>query len=187
MAPGVGAQGADAETVVRAAKTSKGGPLRLIVPVSRGIANAPDPAQAATKIRDEINAALATPSETTLRLQPHQSQFVGCVLRSGALKFGRFTLKSGRTSPYFFNAGLVSNGSEVAALFDAYASTVVASKLKFDVVFGPAYKGIPLAAGVAACAEINHLHRPVAGSLTRRPGTLSSTPRRRREATRVNF
>ena len=60
------------------------------------------------------------------------------VLASGALKFGSFTLKSGRTSPYFFNAGLVCRGDHVRALFEAYASQIVRSGIEFDVIFGPA-------------------------------------------------
>ena len=60
------------------------------------------------------------------------------MLNSGALKFGTFTLKSGRTSPYFFNAGLVCSGGDVSSLFDAYAAAVEASGLEFDVIFGPA-------------------------------------------------
>ena len=83
-------------------------------------------------------------------LKPHQAKFVGCVLRSGALKFGSFQLKSGRQSPYFFNAGLVCDGNDATEFFDAYAAAIQDSGLEFDVVFGPAYKGIPLCAGVSA-------------------------------------
>ena len=70
--------------------------------------------------------------------------------RRGVLKFGRFTLKSGRDSPYFFNAGLFSTGTAIAAVGRAYAAAVAASGVAFDTLFGPAYKGIPLVAVTAA-------------------------------------
>jgi orotate phosphoribosyltransferase len=65
------------------------------------------------------------------------------------LRFGEFTLKSGRISPYFFNAGRFDSGAALATLGDAYAQTLLAAQLEFDVLFGPAYKGIPLATAVA--------------------------------------
>ncbi|MBF0284579.1 MAG: orotate phosphoribosyltransferase [Magnetococcales bacterium] len=72
----------------------------------------------------------------------------------GVLRFGRFTLKSGRVSPYFFNAGLFNTGGSVARLGAYYAEAILASGLEFDLLFGPAYKGIPLAtAAAAALAE----------------------------------
>lgn len=71
-------------------------------------------------------------------------------MRLGVLRFGRFTLKSGRDSPYFFNAGLFSTGAAIGAVGRAYAAAVMASDLKFDMLFGPAYKGIPLATVTAA-------------------------------------
>ncbi|MBP9714493.1 MAG: orotate phosphoribosyltransferase [Sterolibacterium sp.] len=67
----------------------------------------------------------------------------------GVLRFGEFKTKSGRLSPYFFNAGLFDDGDALAKLCTFYARTLLASKLEFDVLFGPAYKGIPLAAGTA--------------------------------------
>jgi orotate phosphoribosyltransferase len=70
---------------------------------------------------------------------------VGC----DALRFGRFTLKSGRESPYFFNAGAFSDGASLDALARCYARAIMASGLAFDMLFGPAYKGIPLAAAIA--------------------------------------
>lgn len=70
---------------------------------------------------------------------------VGC----DALRFGRFTLKSGRESPYFFNAGAFSDGASLDALARCYAQAIMASGLAFDMLFGPAYKGIPLAAAIA--------------------------------------
>ena len=164
LAPGVGAQGATAADVVGAAlagggggDTAGGGALRLVVPVSRAIANAPDPRAKARDLRDEINAAVeaAAPSSSSA-IKAHQRAFIDCVLSTGALKFGAFTLKSGRSSPYFFNAGKVCDGANVAKLFDAYAAAVAACGVAFDVVFGPAYKGIPLCAGVAASLAAKH-------------------------------
>jgi len=72
------------------------------------------------------------------------------------LRFGQFTLKSGRSSPFFFNAGLFSTGRAQAQLCSAYAARIAASGLAFDAIFGPAYKGIPLAAGVAAALYSEH-------------------------------
>jgi orotate phosphoribosyltransferase len=80
----------------------------------------------------------------------YQSDFIELCVRLGVLRFGSFTLKSGRNSPYFFNAGLFSTGAAIAAVGRAYAAAVMASDLKFDMLFGPAYKGIPLATITAA-------------------------------------
>jgi orotate phosphoribosyltransferase len=80
----------------------------------------------------------------------YQSDFIELCVRLGVLRFGSFTLKSGRNSPYFFNAGLFNTGAAIAAVGRAYAAAVMASDLKFDMLFGPAYKGIPLATITAA-------------------------------------
>jgi orotate phosphoribosyltransferase len=80
----------------------------------------------------------------------YQSDFIELCVRLGVLRFGSFTLKSGRDSPYFFNAGLFNTGTAIAAVGRAYAAAVMASDLKFDMLFGPAYKGIPLATITAA-------------------------------------
>jgi orotate phosphoribosyltransferase len=78
-------------------------------------------------------------------MEQYQKDFVDFTLETGVLKFGEFTLKSGRISPYFFNAGLFNKGSHLSQLGKFYAQAIEASNLKFDVLFGPAYKGIPLA------------------------------------------
>jgi orotate phosphoribosyltransferase len=82
-------------------------------------------------------------------VQEYQRRFIELALRRQALRFGQFTLKSGRISPYFFNAGLFNDGSSIATLGRCYASALVHAGFGFDMLFGPAYKGIPLAAATA--------------------------------------
>ena len=79
----------------------------------------------------------------------HRTRFLKLALRADALRFGEFTLKSGRTSPYFFNAGRFDSGATLAELAACYADAVDAAGLPFDLLFGPAYKGIPLATALA--------------------------------------
>ena len=80
----------------------------------------------------------------------YQSDFIDLCVRQGVLRFGSFTLKSGRESPYFFNAGLFNTGAAIGAVGRAYAAAIAASGLDFDMLFGPAYKGIALATITAA-------------------------------------
>ena len=82
-------------------------------------------------------------------MEQYQNDFLDFMLEIGALKFGEFTLKSGRVSPYFFNAGQFNQGNHLSQLGQFYAQAIEASGIKFDVLFGPAYKGIPLAAATA--------------------------------------
>ena len=79
----------------------------------------------------------------------HRARFLGLALRAEALRFGEFTLKSGRSSPYFFNAGRFDSGAALAGLAACYADALDAAGLHFDLLFGPAYKGIPLATALA--------------------------------------
>lgn len=87
-----------------------------------------------------------------------QSQeFIAFACELGVLRFGEFKTKAGRLSPYFFNAGLFHHGAALSRLCDFYAQRILASGVKFDVLFGPAYKGIPLAAGtVIALSRLGH-------------------------------
>lgn len=89
-------------------------------------------------------------------MQAYQRDFIRFAIERGVLRFGEFTLKSGRTSPYFFNAGLFNSGSALAQLGRFYAEAIVASGIDFDVLFGPAYKGIPLAATTAVALAEHH-------------------------------
>ncbi len=89
-------------------------------------------------------------------LKPHQRDFIQFAIQKNVLKFGEFTLKSGRVSPYFFNAGLFDDGLSLANLGAFYAQTLVDSDMPFDILFGPAYKGIPLGAATAVCLSSLH-------------------------------
>ncbi|MDC0620465.1 orotate phosphoribosyltransferase [Candidatus Pseudothioglobus singularis] len=91
-------------------------------------------------------------------MEQYQKDFVDFTLETGVLKFGEFTLKSGRISPYFFNAGLFNKGSHLSELGKFYAQAIEASALKFDVLFGPAYKGIPLAAATSISLNDSYNH-----------------------------
>lgn len=89
-------------------------------------------------------------------MRAYKSEFLELALELGVLRFGEFTLKSGRQSPYFFNAGLFSSGYAAAKLGRYYASAIVDSEVEFDMLFGPAYKGIPLATLAAAALAEHH-------------------------------
>jgi orotate phosphoribosyltransferase len=91
-------------------------------------------------------------------MHAYQSRFVDYCLQRGALKFGEIKLKSGRVSPYFFNAGIFNRGSDLAALAAFYADAIEHSEIDFDLLFGPAYKGIPLAAITASALFQMHQH-----------------------------
>ena len=92
----------------------------------------------------------------------HQYKFIDFLVAQGVLKFGEFTLNSGRVSPYFFNLGAVSDGSGFAELGRAYADAILAAEIEFDVLFGPAYKGIPIAVATATALAEQGVHVGVA-------------------------
>ncbi|MEL0270652.1 MAG: orotate phosphoribosyltransferase [Gammaproteobacteria bacterium] len=100
-------------------------------------------------------------------MEQYQKDFVDFMLEIGALKFGEFTLKSGRISPYFFNAGAFNTGGHLSKLGKFYAQAIQESNLDFDVLFGPAYKGIPLAAATSISLN-DHFAREVPYSFNRK-------------------
>lgn len=89
-------------------------------------------------------------------MQDYKKKFIEFALRKNVLKFGEFELKSGRTSPYFFNAGLFNTGKDLALLGNFYAAALMDAKLDYDLVFGPAYKGIPIATTTVVALANNY-------------------------------
>ncbi|EMF8863196.1 orotate phosphoribosyltransferase [Vibrio parahaemolyticus] len=89
-------------------------------------------------------------------MKAYQREFIEFALEKEVLKFGEFTLKSGRKSPYFFNAGLFNTGRDLARLGRFYAAALADSGIEFDVLFGPAYKGIPIATTTAVALADHH-------------------------------
>ncbi len=89
-------------------------------------------------------------------MQDYQAKFLKFALDTEVLKFGQFELKSGRTSPYFFNSGLFNTGKSLAELGRFYAQAIIHAKLDFDMLYGPAYKGIPLAASISIALADHH-------------------------------
>ena len=90
----------------------------------------------------------------------YQRDFIEFAIHRNVLRFGEFTLKSGRTSPYFFNAGLFNSGDDLLRLSEAYAAALTRSGLDYDIIFGPAYKGIPLATTTAMTLARQGDNRP---------------------------
>lgn len=135
LAPGVGAQGGDLEAACAAGLNADG--TGLLIPVSRGISLASDPAAAAMKLRDSIEIARqqvtssrkerGEDSNQVVSIHQYQKEFLEFSLAEGVLKFGAFVLKSGRTSPYFFNAGLFASGGALYKLGKAYAAAIMES------------------------------------------------------------
>lgn len=130
LAPGVGAQGGDLELALASGLNSNG--TGMLIPVSRGISRADNPGEAAEELQEKINTARsmqtdASVKETKDSLQAYQKDFLEFALAESVLKFGSFVLKSGRTSPYFFNAGLFASGAALHKLGKAYASAIMAS------------------------------------------------------------
>ena len=94
-------------------------------------------------------------------MQEFQKNFLNFVIENEILCFGEFTLKSGRVSPYFFNAGLFNTGEKLFFLARCYADAIIAAKIEYDILFGPAYKGIPLATATSmALANKHNVNKP---------------------------
>jgi orotate phosphoribosyltransferase len=96
-------------------------------------------------------------------MQDYKKQFIELAIKHEVLRFGEFTLKSGRISPYFFNAGLFDTGAALAQLGESYVAALLDNKVRYDVLFGPAYKGIPLVAAIAVrLASVHGIDKPYA-------------------------
>lgn len=95
-------------------------------------------------------------------LQPYQQQFIQLAIEHHVLTFGDFTLKSGRKSPYFFNTGLFYKATALKQLGEFYAEAIIAAKLSFDILFGPAYKGIPLVTSTGIALSERGYDYPIA-------------------------
>ena len=91
-------------------------------------------------------------------MQNYQREFLDFAITTGVLRFGEFTLKSGRISPYFFNSGLFDSGGSIARLGRFYAAALQDSNISYDMLFGPAYKGIPLAVATSIALADHHQH-----------------------------
>ena len=89
-------------------------------------------------------------------METYKTEFLNFVVKEEILQFGEFTLKSGRVSPYFFNAGLFNTGKKLSFLAGCYAAAIDSSNLDFCTLFGPAYKGIPLVSATAVALATNH-------------------------------
>ena len=132
LAPGVGAQGGDLDAACRSGMNSQG--TGMLIPVSRGISRADNPGEKAKELKENINTARVSVIEgrndscySEENVLSYQSEFIEFSLDQGVLKFGSFVLKSGRTSPYFFNAGLFASGAALFKLGKAYAASIMAS------------------------------------------------------------
>jgi orotate phosphoribosyltransferase len=144
LSPGIGIQGGDAEKAFIA-----GADFAI---VGGQILRAGNPGEVAGGIRKVINRALETKVDTSVREQKEEplaryDELFSILVDKEVMRFGTFTLKSGRPSIYFFNAGRIDDGKSISAVAEAYADTIHENKLheQFDVLFGPAYKGIPIA------------------------------------------
>src|SRR5260370_35823567 len=117
-------------------------------------------------------------------MEQSQPPFIVLALRREALSFGQFAVKSGRESPYFFNAGSFSDGEALATLGKCYAAAIVHSGIRFDMIFGPAYKGIALVVATAVALSAEHC-RSVPDAFHRQEAQDHGAGRRVRRAPRA--
>ena len=178
LAPGIGAQGGDLVEATAAGMRADG--MGLLVPVSRGIARAENPKAEAESLRLQLNEARAgalqmaagvgtgeaksAAADDGTAIKPYQRDFIRFALNAGVLRFGEFTLKSGRVSPYFFNAGLFNSGMSLAKVGESYAMALTdgSNRVEYDVLFGPAYKGITLVSAVSIALANRGIDMPFA-------------------------
>ena len=144
LSPGIGAQGGEADKAVAAGTD--------FAIVGRAIMTSEKPAEEARRLRDQVNSALKLRKPIKERGAPIDDKLLALLVEKDVLRFGDFTLKSGRKSAYFFNTGNLDSGKAMTRVGAAYADAIVANNMQdtFDVIFGPSYKGIPLA---ACCAQ----------------------------------
>ena len=142
LSPGIGAQGGDPTLAIHAGTD--------FAIVGRSIMNSEKPGETAKEIKEKLNKAFETkpPKRRGRGVEGLNHKLLEVLVEKGALKFGDFTLKSGRKSTYFFNSGNMDSGKSLTLVGEAFADVIFQNKLheKFDVILGPAYKGIPLAA-----------------------------------------
>jgi orotate phosphoribosyltransferase len=150
ISPGIGVQGGEAEKALMA-----GADFAI---VGRQIVEAEDPAKIAIEIKDTINRSLESVKSLEAQVDFEYEELVSVFVEKEVLRFGSFTLKSKRPSAYFFNAGKVDDGKSITAVAEAYADMIHKEKLhgQFDVLFGPAYKGIPIVTYVAQALWIKY-------------------------------
>jgi orotate phosphoribosyltransferase len=127
----------------------------------------PSRGDARTPVRYLLTTLSLTDRPEETQMEDHQREFLSFAMDHCALRFGNFRLKSGRQSPYFFDAGLFNTGGSLAALGRSYARAIIASPVSFDLLYGPAYKGIPLAAA-ASIALADHHHQDVPFAFNRK-------------------
>jgi uridine monophosphate synthetase len=162
LAPGLGAQGGDIEAAVQYGCNSK--KTGILFPISRGISRAENPRKKAIEFRDTINKIRTHIDISNINYYDKRKEFIEFILSKQVLQYGSFTLKSGLKSSYFFNMGMINKGVDLIRLGDFYANRIIESGIEFDVLFGPAYKGIPLATltSISLSNIVNNINKGIA-------------------------
>lgn len=146
LSPGIGAQGGDLEESVKYGMRDDG--MGIVFNVSRGISRASDMTAKINEYKEQIKNIKITDKPSS-KLLPYQREFIEFAIKHEVLRFGSFKLKSGRMSPFFFNAGRFSTGEAMNKLGYYYFSALQQNPIDFDIIFGPAYKGITLACALS--------------------------------------